>query len=130
MKVSHLDHYNLYGSQDAMDEVKQFYIDVLGFREGFRPDFGVDGTWLYSGDLPLLHLTVARGRVEGCSSAARTGPIHHIALRCEGVSEFREMLNQKNIPFTVGNVPELKLTQLFIHDPGGVCIELNFCGEK
>ncbi len=131
MKISHMDHFNLYGSRATMEEAKAFYIDVLGFTEGFRPDFGIEGNWLYWGELPLVHLTVTSEKIENKrSQASQTGPIHHVALRCEGLTGFRTMLKEKNIAYEVGNVPELNLTQLFIHDPLGVCIELNFCDGK
>lgn len=123
MKVKQIGHYNLRGTRELMDRVKAFYVDVLGFREGFRPDFGIDGDWLYIGDAPLIHLTVV---VSAPSKPLTTGNLHHIALDCEGLEETKKMLTKNEVDYQVAKVPELNMTQLFIHDPAGVRVELNF----
>jgi catechol 2,3-dioxygenase-like lactoylglutathione lyase family enzyme len=125
MEVMHLNHYNLFGSRELMDEVKRFYIDLLGFTEGARPDFPSDGSWLYAGGSPLLHLSV----VEKSAEQDETGNLHHIALSCEGFDRFKTLFDEQGIDYTVGHVPGMKMKQLFIHDPSGLCIELNFAGE-
>lgn len=123
MNVKCIGHYNLVGPASLIARVITFYKDVLGFTEGFRPDFGVEGTWLYIGDSPLLHLTIR----ETLDDVVRpTGNLDHIALNCEGLDAFVTQLKEKGVGFHVGKVPELNMTQLFIHDPAGTRIELNF----
>src|SRR5690349_24808975 len=39
-----------------VDGTRDFYRDVLGFQEGFRPDLGFLGHWLYLGDTPVIHI--------------------------------------------------------------------------
>lgn len=126
MKVKKIGHYNLRGPRALMEAVKSFYCEVLGFNVGFRPDFGVDGEWLYIGDAPLLHLSVDE-KTE--MDSTHTGSLHHIALDCEGLVACKSMLKEKEIPYHVGLVPELGMTQLFIVDPAGLRIELNFVEE-
>ncbi|WP_163338613.1 VOC family protein [Desulfopila sp. IMCC35008] len=123
MKIKRIGHYNLVGSASLIARVITFYKDVLGFTEGFRPDFGVAGAWLYIGDSPLLHLTIMESMED---SAVSTGNLDHIALDCEGLNAFMARLNEKGVEYLVGKVPELNMTQLFIHDPAGTRIELNF----
>ena len=38
-KVASLDHVNILTND--IDACRRFYIDILGFEEGFRPDFGL-----------------------------------------------------------------------------------------
>src|ERR1700693_5935086 len=54
MSVGVLDHYNV--STRNLKETVRFYEDVLGFKNGPRPQFDFPGAWLYSGSQPVLHL--------------------------------------------------------------------------
>ena len=51
--VASLDHVNILTND--VEACRQFYIDVLGFEEGFRPDFGFPGLWIYLGGAPVVH---------------------------------------------------------------------------
>ena len=42
-RVGGLDHINITAPKVVIDAVRQFYMDVLGLKDGFRPDFGVGG---------------------------------------------------------------------------------------
>src|SRR5215472_4263045 len=42
-----------------LDSARAFYIDLLGFEELPRPDFGFPGMWLRVGDLQL-HFAIAK----------------------------------------------------------------------
>ncbi len=45
---------------DDVDHTRDFYRDVLGLRDGFRPDLGFPGYWLYAGDVPCIHIAASR----------------------------------------------------------------------
>ena len=59
MEVGQLDHYNV--STRKLKETVEFYEVVLGFKNGPRPPFNFPGTWLYSGNHPVLHLNDIAG---------------------------------------------------------------------
>jgi catechol 2,3-dioxygenase-like lactoylglutathione lyase family enzyme len=46
MSVGVLDHYNV--STRKLKETVQFYVEILGFVDGPRPQFDFPGAWLYS----------------------------------------------------------------------------------
>ena len=125
MQVIGLDHYNICGTAEEIREVRDFYCKVLGFTEGFRPGFGIDGSWLYTNGHALLHLTIVEDHVE----KRDTGNLHHIALRCQGLEEMARTLTAHGVSYHRDRVESLGITQLFIHDPAGVRIELSFAGE-
>ena len=127
MRVRRIGHYNLYGSRSLIKSVKTFYKSVLGFTDGFRPDFEPDGNWLYIDESPLLHLTIDETAGD---QALPTGNLHHIALDCSGLAAFREKLRQEGVDYHMGKVPGMKMTQLFIKDPAGICVELNFLEDE
>lgn len=126
MEIKHLDHFNIKAPKEQLNEVKDFYMDILGFKEGFRPKLSGPGQWLYAGSNAIVHLS------EDESRTSRKGKdyLDHIALRCVGVNEFAEKLNEYSIQYRPAYIPEIELTQLFFDDPAGVTIELNFKEEK
>jgi len=126
LEIKHLDHFNIKAPKGQLGEVKDFYIEVLGFKEGFRPKLSGPGQWLYAGSNAIVHLSEDENR----TSRKGEDSLDHIALRCVGVNEFAKKLKEHSIQYRPANVPEIDLTQLFFKDPAGVTIELNFKGEK
>jgi catechol-2,3-dioxygenase len=126
LEIKYLDHFNIQAPKEQLSKVKEFYIDVLGFKVGFRPKLNGPGQWLYAGSNAIVHLSEAENRT------SRKGKdfLDHIALRCVGVNEFAKKLNEYSIHYKPALIPEIDLTQLFFEDPAGVTIELNFKGEK
>jgi hypothetical protein len=55
-----------------------------------------------------------------------TGALDHIALAVTGRAGMLERCRRSNISFFERTVPVLGLHQVFIKDPNGVTIELNF----
>ena len=137
MSVGGIAHVTLLCSPAQLGSVKDFYMQVIGLEPGARPSFDFLGEWLYSGKQPIIHLAaVLQGGSSTVASAshsvlpggtASSGSIDHIALCANGtVDESREKLNKLGIFFTEAPVPGFPLYQIFLNDPLGVKIELNF----
>ncbi len=47
-------------SQRTSENTKDWYVNVLGLKEGYTPDFKFPVYWLYIGDQDVLHLTQGR----------------------------------------------------------------------
>jgi len=126
MDIKYLDHFNIRAPKEKLQEVKDFYIDVLGFKTGFRPQLSGPGEWLYAGDNAMVHLSEDEER------ATRKGKdfLDHLAFRCVGVNEYVKKLKKYSIQYRPGYIPDIDLTQLFFDDPTCITIELNFEGEK
>ena len=52
----HLDHINIAAPAELLAKTRDFYCDVIGLAEGFRPTFSRKGFWLYSKGKPIIHL--------------------------------------------------------------------------
>jgi catechol 2,3-dioxygenase-like lactoylglutathione lyase family enzyme len=128
MGVRGLDHFNITAPADLIERVRDFYVEVIGLSEGSRPDFMSRGFWLYAGSEPLVHLS-ASGPAGGAEAEAR-GHFNHVAFSCEGLGEFVERLERAGVEYEVDEVASLDQTQLFLRDPAGVGVELNFTGES
>lgn len=126
MEIKYLDHFNIRAPKEQLSEIKDFYIDVLGFKVGFRPKLSGPGQWLYAGSNAIVHLSQDENR----TSRKGKDYLDHIALRCVGMNEYAKKLKKYSIQYRPAYIPEIELTQLFFDDPSGVTIELNFKGEK
>lgn len=124
MAIASIHHINITAPQDVIDEVIHFYVDILGLSEGYRPDFGIPGNWLYQGDHPMVHLLVSD------NETGENGFFDHFAFRCTDLASMTDKLKANDIPFGVFEMDELKQTQLFLTDPAGIKVELNFFEQK
>jgi catechol 2,3-dioxygenase-like lactoylglutathione lyase family enzyme len=120
---------------DDIEQAREFYCDVVGLELGARPPLEFAGYWLYAGETPCLHLA-ARGEYLAHASklglsvadGAGPGPVDHIAFRGVDYDETRSLLQRKGVPAVLNEVPGGP-RQLFVEDPGGVRIELNFMND-
>jgi len=132
MPLLRLEHYLVLS--DDIDATRDFYCDVLGMREGFRPKLGFPGYWLYVGDVPSIHIAewesyavwTKEVGIPISSRAESTGAVDHIAFNASGFDEVRARLQARGLEISENLLDEIGLRQLFIYDPNGVPIELNF----
>lgn len=115
-----LDHINVV--TDRLAETTAFFIDVLGLKTGFRPDFNFNGAWLYGDtDRPaIVHL------VENSPQSGGTGPIDHIAFRSDELDPFVARLQSHALPYDIRVIPGTGDRQVFFTAPFGLKIEVTF----
>jgi catechol-2,3-dioxygenase len=124
MPTQGFDHYNLRAPRALLDELRDFYRDVVGLAVGERPPFRRFGYWLYLGDQPVLHLGEADVG-ESCPVHV-TGTFNHVSFRCTERTQFERILAEREIPYRVAVVPQTAQEQLFFKDPAGNGVELIF----
>ena len=120
---------------------QHFYCDVLGLAVGPRPPFPFPGLWLYAGDTALyanaaVHIIgIDRSDPVGLqqylgdraeASLQGTGAVDHLAFFSTGLVAMLARMREHGVPFRERTVPVLALHQVFVDDPNGVVIELNF----
>ena len=126
MTVVRLDHFNIRAPKQVIEEVIEFYGEILGLITGPRPNFSSEGAWLYFEGHPYIHLTVD----EEATVPGRNEHLNHIAFHCNGLDKYLKSLKAADIEFADAYIPDLDMTQLFFYDPSGIQIELNFVHEK
>jgi catechol 2,3-dioxygenase-like lactoylglutathione lyase family enzyme len=138
MAIRKLGHFSV--RTPDLESSRQFYVDILGLRVGYRPDLGFPGLWLYSGDASadadfgVVHLIGTDGDAnalteylgEKASDGHGTGALDHLAFLADDLGAFRRRLDRHNITYRIRTVPALGLQQLFLSDPSGLTIEMNF----
>lgn len=118
MPIMSLDHVNI--CTEELDATVRFYEDFLGLRNGERPNFAFPGAWLYCGDVPIVHLVGRKPEAPG------TGVVDHFAVGAEDIRGYVERARKGGYEYEVRDVPGGRIRQMFVHDPNGVKVELNF----
>ena len=132
MPLQRMEHYLVLS--DDIDRTRDFYRDALGMRQGFRPKLEFPGYWLYVGDTPCIHIAewltyTAWTKEVGIPISTRasgTGPVDHIAFNATGFDQMLARLAEQGVTASQNLLDDIGLKQLFLHDPNGVAIELNF----
>lgn len=128
MHVSAIDHVNIL--TDDLAATAAFYAAVLGLTQAERPHAvsGHVGAWMCDAQgRALVHLQwndPARDFAPHVPGAP-TGSFHHVAFRCAGFAEARARLEARGIAHRV-NDGLYGLRQIFVTDPNGISVELNF----
>ena len=120
MGVDMLQHVNIRARD--LEASKEFYVGAVGLRVGPRPPVASVGYWLYLGDEPVIHLV----QIPPDQAAAGSGAVDHIAFHGVDFEAARARFAALGIPFREALIPRDGTRQLFVHDPDGVKIELNF----
>jgi catechol 2,3-dioxygenase-like lactoylglutathione lyase family enzyme len=146
MEIKRIDHYSIRTTD--VEASRKFYTEVVGLEVGPRPAFKFPGFWLYNGKPPadlehsggnygIVHimgvdpndpqgLIDTLGFVDPETLKGSTGALDHIALSVTGRESMVARCKQGNVSYFERKVPTLGLHQMFIKDPNGVIIELNF----
>lgn len=121
MSLYSLQHVNI--RTDKLDDTVTFYRDVLGLLNGDRPAFKFPGAWMYAPDTgdAIMHLIG-----EDDPQPKGSGSVDHIAFGVKGWDKFLAKMKQLKIEHETREVPGGRLRQVFIYDPNGVLVELNF----
>ncbi len=126
MSVGILDHFNI-RTRKLADTV-QFYQDILGLTKGDRPNFSFPGAWMYSEGKAVVHLVDISPTQE--RQTPDSGVVHHVAFASRDFAGMKQRLQSRGMKFDVRQVPGGELWQIFVHDPNGVMIELNYEAAK
>ncbi len=122
-----LDHVNIRTAR--LDDMRRWYVAVIGLVEGWRPPFAFPGTWLYAGDQAVVHLIGVETAPLAGAAANGELALEHFAFTAGGPAElaaFRARLAAAGITPRELAVPGTDLLQLNIHDPDGNHIHVDF----
>ena len=142
MPINKLAHFSVRTTD--IEASRRFYIEILGFTEGFRPPFEFPGLWLYCGgdeaDYGVVHIIgLDRNDPEGLKAYLGDKPVDslhgsaavdHLAFLATDLAEMHRRLNGAGLDFRERTVPSLGLHQVFVEDPSGITIELNFPAQE
>src|SRR3954468_7665002 len=138
MPVSHIEHFLV--AADNIDTTRDWYARVLGMQSGPHPDFGFPGHWMYVNDVDGVHIGPSAKQADEIQkkclgrtsqdSGTGTGAVDHIAFRATGLRAMLEHLRREKVAFSQRRANGQALFQLFLYDPNGIKIELNYAAEE
>jgi catechol 2,3-dioxygenase-like lactoylglutathione lyase family enzyme len=120
MAVRGVDHINI--GTDRLEETRAFFRDALGLTEGWRPEFQFGGAWMYAGDTAVVHLVDLAAAKRPSVEAA----LDHFALRIDDFDAAIARLDAAGVKYRAIDIPDTPIRQVFLRDPNGVNIELNY----
>jgi len=121
MPIDGFQHINIRSTD--VERTRDFYVRILGLEVGDRPPFPSTGYWLYLAGQPIVHLVQ---RNPGDMAQAGSGNLDHVAFRGVDLEATRAALNVAGVPFREAIVPRDQTPQIFVVDPDGITLELNF----
>lgn len=133
MPLTGLDHYLI--QTEDIAKTSDWYARVLGMTKGHTPDFKFPVVWMYIGGKDIVHITeggkaVSENRLtylgQQSTETRGSGAVDHIAFHAVGLRETIAHLKALGEDFKERQVDDQGLYQLFLFDPNGVKIELNF----
>lgn len=134
-----LNHVSIRTTDVAATE--RFYAGLLGLVSGPRPPFPFPGVWLYAGDTAVysnavLHIIgIDHHAPEGLqgylgnrddAALQGSGAVDHIAFFATGLQDMLARLKEHGVACRERTVPSLGLYQVFVEDPSGIVVELNY----
>ncbi len=132
MGIRRLDHVNI--RTPHLEATLAFYTNVLGMRATPPPGMNdiANAAWIVDdGGAAALHIGRA-GLVypgdAGIAPPAEPGSamVHHVAFDCDEHAVVLGRLETAGVDHFRNDMPEYGLRQIFVRDPNGVLIELNF----
>jgi catechol 2,3-dioxygenase-like lactoylglutathione lyase family enzyme len=133
MSVKTLDHVNIRTS--LPEETFGFYTRLLGLTLEHTPgrkDFSMGGWLCDEARRPVVHVGLADAHPghgnEGTGARRGGAAIDHVAFECEDYDAMHAQLSQEGRSLRIADIPAIGLRQIFIEDPNGITVELNFRG--
>ena len=118
-----INHIQLVAEKDLVLKLKDFYCNIVGLTEGFRPAFERFGFWLYIGEKDVLHLITPK---EGDGRSPQKSSFDHVAFKTADYQGVLKKLKTLGIIFEEKPIPGMASHQIFLRDPAGNRVELNF----
>lgn len=131
MTVAKIDHLNIRTPDVA--GTAAFFHDVLDMAITPGPGMTTDEScWMRDeGGMPAIHigkqdLTYPTDHWLPAGEAPGKGPMHHVALNCAGFDRVKARLETRGLRHSENRLDEIGLRQLFVFEPNGILLELNF----
>ena len=119
MAISEMNHFTVLTHD--LEVTRNFYIGILGLKEGYRPDLGFPGAWLYVGNRAVLHVIAGRPLPD-----PPAGVLDHMAFSANNLPATVATLKESGIEYVLRKQNDSGTWQLFCFDPSGARVELDF----
>ena len=109
-----------------LEATDRFYEAVLGLEKIERPDFDFPGTWFDLGST-MFHIMAGDAGLDNDGKPTHgSASVDHVAVKAHDYDAMKQRVVELDMPHREFAIPTFGLWQLFVRDPNGVIIELNF----
>jgi catechol 2,3-dioxygenase-like lactoylglutathione lyase family enzyme len=131
MPIRTLDHVNIRTGDVARS--CDFYGSLLGLKVTALPgsaDLSL-GAWLCdNAERPVVHVVSTAAHfgdgADAAPAATGSGAVHHVAFECTDYHGMLSKIRQHGLSPRTNEVAAIALRQIFVADPNGILVELNF----
>lgn len=123
MNVTGMNHFTILA--DDLEKTREFYSNVVGLQEGYRPPLGFPGAWFYLGESAILHV-IERKPLPDASG----GVFDHMAFSATDLAGTLQKLKSLEIGYDLIHQVGSEVWQVFFFDPNGAKIELDFAPHE
>ena len=123
MAATGMNHFTIL--TDDVPRTVAFYADLLGLKDGYRPDLGFPGAWMYADGQAVLHVVGGRSR-----DVLKPGVIDHIAFSATGLDATLGRLEAHGVEHVCRQQTGTGFWQVFFFDPNGARVELDFAADE
>ncbi len=130
MQVQGLNHINIVTGD--LEATVRFYDDLLGMKAQVNPFAmaGFDGRWICdAGGMPIVHVQAFNPERHGELKSGMGGALDHVSFTCAGFAATKARCDELGVEYRVNDRQFGDLRQVFVTDPNGVSLELNFPGD-
>ena len=130
MQVNGVNHINLVTGDLAATIA--FYEALLEMKAQPIPvaPAGFNGSWICDAqNNPIIHVQGYNPERHGELKAGLTGALDHVAFTCVGFDATKARCEELGIEYRVNDRQFGDLRQVFVTDPNGISLELNYAGD-
>lgn len=107
-----------------LSQMVEWYVRVLGFRVGPRPDFPFNGAWLYLGEQPVIHLV----EIETTEPPGSGTQLEHVSFSAGDHITFIDHLQSEDVGYRELEINDdvVQIVQVHITDPDNNHLHIDF----
>ena len=134
MPINMFDHYTVRAAD--FSAAQSCYSQIMGMRTELHTELGFSIALMFLGQQAVVHILetgpaldkfLARdGRAFLQQPERGTGNMEHVAFNGTEINKFRATLEAAGIDFTERTLNDYDVKQIFLNDPDGIEIEVNF----
>ncbi len=111
---------------EDVEATNRFYTEVLGMTFADRPPMNFPGSWLQMGKTQIHVVGGDAARDSDGTIPHGSAAVDHLAIAARGFDEYRAKFEEAGVQWKENALTGAGLWQLFVQDPSGILVELNF----
>ena len=109
-----------------VEATNHFYTDLLGMTFAERPPMNFPGSWLQMSSTMIHVVGGDAARDADGTIPSGSAAVDHLAMAARGFDAYKAKFDDAGVEWKENALTGAGLWQLFVRDPSGILVELNF----